>query len=341
MTKETDLMEYRRKIADDIADEIEVAHRRALYEIQKDIAYYLDRIAVDNHLSYEQARQLLTRGELEALRMTYGEYMGLLDFYPDIDDVADLALKNASNSHEITRLQAIEIQVKRNVDRLYQIIHSKTEKMLKDTYRQIFYQELFSIQSVQGYARVDRLDDETLWKIINVPWSKGGKNYSDAIWDNREKVNWALDQVIGQSTIRGDDIERAVLLMEDRLQISANAARRLLHTENGYMQSRATRDAIEESPAEYYQIDATLDTRTSDICRDMDGKKIKVEDWDPGATAPPFHPNCRTVIMPSFDDDIERRIDEKAGRAMRKDTRSKWTETGNLTYRQWENQYVM
>jgi len=48
-----------------------------------------------------------------------------------------------------------------------------------------------------------------------------------------------------------------------------------------------------------YEIIATLDGRTSDICRGYDGKIVK--NGDSFKPMPPFHPNCRTSTAPVLD----------------------------------------
>ncbi|OKO89746.1 minor capsid protein [Geobacillus proteiniphilus] len=53
---------------------------------------------------------------------------------------------------------------------------------------------------------------------------------------------------------------------------------------------------------EKYEILATLDMRTSDICRSMDGKVYEVKNYKPGTTAPTFHVRCRTTTIPYFDE---------------------------------------
>lgn len=48
-----------------------------------------------------------------------------------------------------------------------------------------------------------------------------------------------------------------------------------------------------------YVIVATLDSRTSDICKDLDGREVKFTDsYQP---QPPFHYNCRTTTRPLLD----------------------------------------
>lgn len=62
-----------------------------------------------------------------------------------------------------------------------------------------------------------------------------------------------------------------------------------------------------------YQILATLDSKTSAVCRGLDGQKYPVGK----GPMPPFHPNCRTTTIPVIDDDFLDFLDEGATRAAR------------------------
>ena len=53
------------------------------------------------------------------------------------------------------------------------------------------------------------------------------------------------------------------------------------------------------------EIVGTLDGHTCDTCGDMDGKHMPRSEAHAGTTAPPFHPNCRCVIVPHFGDEEE------------------------------------
>ncbi|MGL6219340.1 MAG: minor capsid protein, partial [Lacrimispora sphenoides] len=92
-----------------------------------------------------------------------------------------------------------------------------------------------------------------------------------------------------------------------------------------------------ELGVEQYEILATLDTRTSDICRDMDEKVFDMKDYEVGVTAPPFHPHCRTTTVPHFDDEfsaVEMRSarDPVTGKSMEV--------PASMTYKQWHEEFV-
>ena len=48
--------------------------------------------------------------------------------------------------------------------------------------------------------------------------------------------------------------------------------------------------------------DAHLDSRTSAICREMDGKYFKIAEKEIGVNAPPLHVNCRSAVQLILDD---------------------------------------
>ena len=68
--------------------------------------------------------------------------------------------------------------------------------------------------------------------------------------------------------------------------VAYSAAKRLVRTETAYIYEQATKDAYEECGVEWYEFLATLDGRTSEICRELDGKHFKVRDAMPGKTLP-------------------------------------------------------
>ena len=53
---------------------------------------------------------------------------------------------------------------------------------------------------------------------------------------------------------------------------------------------------------EQYQILATLDSETCEICGELDGKIFLVENAVIGLNFPPFHSGCRCTTVPYYDD---------------------------------------
>ena len=90
--------------------------------------------------------------------------------------------------------------------------------------------------------------------------------------------------------------------------------------------------AFDELDVKDYEIVATLDSRTSEICQDMDGKHFPMVDYQAGITAPPFHVYCRSTTVPYFDDEFtlgeERVARNKDGKTINIDD--------SVTYKKWK-----
>ena len=107
-------------------------------------------------------------------------------------------------------------------------------------------------------------------------------------------------------------------------------------TEEAYFSSAAQKEAFAELGVEQYEIVATLDTHTSDICRSLDGKVYPMKDYEAGVTAPPFHVWCRSTTAPYFEDDFG----EIGERAARDENGKTYSVPADMTYAEWEKAFA-
>lgn len=87
---------------------------------------------------------------------------------------------------------------------------------------------------------------------------------------------------------------------------------------------------------EKYEIVATLDGHTSDICQEMDGKVFQMSEYEEGVTAPPFHVNCRSCTAPYFDDEFTK----GEQRAARDEDGNTYYVPADMTYKEWKKSFV-
>ncbi|MEJ9209753.1 minor capsid protein, partial [Paenibacillus larvae] len=142
---------------------------------------------------------------------------------------------------------------------------------MSDTYTDTYYRTLFEIQKGIGIGvTFAKIDSEAAGKIISNKWLSA--NYSDRIWANKAKLIRELDTNLAQSLIRGDNVNKTARTLSERMQVSFSNAARLVQTESAHIVSQATYDSYRESGVvEKYEFLATLDRRTSKVCRHMDG----------------------------------------------------------------------
>lgn len=107
-------------------------------------------------------------------------------------------------------------------------------------------------------------------------------------------------------------------------------------TEEAYFSSVAQKDCFNELDVEQYEIVATLDSHTSNICRSLDGKVFSIKDYEAGVTAPPFHVYCRSTTVPYFEDDFG----QPGERAARGEDGKTYYVPDDMSYKEWKEAFV-
>ena len=110
---------------------------------------------------------------------------------------------------------------------------------------------------------------------------------------------------------QGTSLQKMSRELRDLTGQSFNNAFRLIRTETSHIDGQVTlegyRQTSEELGLEYYEYDAFLDSRTSNICRELDKKRFKVSEAEVGVNYPPMHPNCRSTTQLVLDEDFEQK----------------------------------
>lgn len=303
---------------------------RAIQIIQQDIEIFYQRYATNNEISMAEARKLLTGKELNEFKMT------LEEFIEKAKDNADGRWAQELNSvyyrTRISRLEALKIQIRQQIEMLSSGENKNTGMLLSEVYEDTYYRTVYEIQKGTGVGiSFAKAAPE---KVLTTKWL--GDNYSGRIWSNRDKLAMELETKLTQSIIRGDSIDRTTRDLAERMNVSYSNAARVVRTESSYIANQATADGYKESGiVQDYEYLATLDSRTSHVCQDMDGHVFKLSEKDVGINYPPLHPNCRSTVVPYFGD-------EEPGKRIARDKDGKsYIVTSDLTYKDWYQKHVV
>lgn len=153
------------------------------------------------------------------------------------------------------------------------------------------------------------INEKAVNKIVNHTWH--GENFSSRIWEHTDQVAEEIKKVLLKGELTGASIDKMTTEIQQRFEVGAYQARRLIRTEANYCQNQATMQGYIEANIERYQYLAMIDDRTSEICTDLDGEIFFVKDAKVGVNYPPMHPNCRSTTIPVMKtaEEIEREID--------------------------------
>lgn len=315
--------------------EIDQKYRAAEREIERKIAAWYQRFADNNGITLQEAQKWLSGKDLEEFKWDVNQYIRYGQENA-VNGTWAKQLENASARFHISRLEALKIQCQQDIEVLFGGQKDVFDQAMSDVYRSAYYRTAFEIHRGVGVGwDFATLDSKTISKIINKPWAVDGINFSDRIWSDKQKLLSELDSTLTQNIVLGQDPQKAIDTISHRLGVSKANAGRLVMTEEAYFASEAQNDCFKELDVEQYEIVATLDSRTSEICRMMDGKVFKMSEWKVGVTAPPFHPWCRTTTVPHFDDEFD--VGERAARGADGKT---YYVPANMKYADWEKAFV-
>lgn len=317
--------------------DVQEQFRRASNSIQMDIERWYMRLAENNDISYAAAKRLLKKGELEEFKWDVQQYIKAGEENA-IDRRWMKELENASARHHISYLEAMKLQVQQHAELLSAEFEGGMTDFLHKSYADSFYHTAYEIAKGTGIGtNLARLDDKRIDAVIKRPWAQDGASFSDRIWTNRQKLVNSLHTELTQNIIRGESPQKAIDSLAKTMDVSRAQAGRLIMTESAAIASAAQKDTLKELGMEQYEILATLDGKTSEICREMDGKVFDMKDYEVGVTAPPFHPNCRSTTVPYFDDEF---TDGEERAARNEETGETYYVPAKMKYREWEKKSV-
>lgn len=288
---------WHKKCQETIERELASYYRASLGRIQTDIAALYGRFAVDNELTMAEARKLLKGNEFRQWRMDIAAYV------KKIEATGDKGLERELNvlamRSRISRLDKLYSETLVELDKLGRKVSKNMKSFLTDAYKDNYYHGLYDIAKVGELKNaISKVDSKALEDVLRTRWS--GKNYSERIWKNQKLLAQTVKAEMMTAIHRGESIEKISARIAKRMDVGISNARRLVRTELNFVNNQAAFESIEDVGMKYYRFIATLDRRTSDKCRSMDGKVFLLKDRKFGVNIPPLHPNCRSTVAGSL-----------------------------------------
>ncbi len=316
--------------------EMENIYRQAQKEIEGKINTWYQRFAANNGVSMAEARKMLSGKALKEFQWDVNDYIKY-GKENGINNKWMKELENASAKFHITRLEALKLQTQQSLEVLFGNQLDTIDSTMKRIYLDGYYHTAYELQKGFGIGwDIAGVDQKQIEKVISKPWAVDGKNFSERIWNNKEKLISEVHKELTQNIILGQDPQKAIDAIAKKMNTSKYNAGRLVMTEEAYFSSAAQKDCFHDLDVEKYEIVATLDSHTSDICREMDGKVFPIKDFEAGVTAPPFHVYCRSTTVPYFDENFEQ-VGERAARG--EDGKTYYVPE-NMTYKEWEKKFI-
>ncbi len=328
------LEDARNKTAKETVKSITPAFDQAQAQIEKEINAWYGRFAKNNEISLQEAKKLLNTKELKEFRWDVQEYIkhGRQNA---LDQAWMKQLENASARVHINRLEALKIRTQNAAERAFGNELDQIDSMAARIYMDDYYHTAYEIQRGLGIGwDVAQIDQNKLDKIVSKPWTTDKQTFSDRIWKSKTQLIDSLHTELTQMCILGKSPDQTIKNIANRMNVSKGQAGRLVMTEAAYFGSVAQKDCFKDLDVEKYEIVATLDSKTSEICQQLDGKVFDMKDFQAGVTAPPFHCWCRSCTVPWFEDNND------GMRAARDADGKTYYVPASMKYDDWKNSLV-
>lgn len=288
------------KYAKEIKEQYDLVEKSIRYEL----FLFYSKYAKENGLSYIETKKLLKEDEMQQWKISLEEYKNLAQKKENKQYLNEMYIRS-----RINRLESLQAQIQAHVRLLGEKQEEKTAEILKDIFKDTYNRTTYEIDKALGFqVRYDMFDEKEVNNIVNKPWLES--NFSDRIWKDKSNLIDELQKTLMQHVVLGKAASQLSDEFAKKFETSFNKAYRLLNTESAYITEQATLESYKNTNVDEYELLAVLDLRTSEICREMDGKRFLTRDARVGVNYPPFHPNCRTTTIPcvldEFDKDSER-----------------------------------
>ena len=278
----------------EVMKKLSALYRDAFRSIEKEVNDFMMKYAVDHKLDYATVTQMLTPIDLaeynEKIQELHAMYRDTKSEYIKIE------IERLKARSKITRLRALQDAI--NVE-LCKVTH-EYQMTLEDTLIGLFSDQYTKACELMG-VMAPGIPREAIKKIIEYPYA--GKMFSDRIWDNKDALVKYIQQDLTVGIIRGDSIQKMARQLKKDLNVLYYQAERLVRTETNYAMNQAHLKGYKDSGVvEKYEFLAAIDSRTSKLCKNQNGKVYKLSDAVVGVNFPPLHPHCRSTVIPILED---------------------------------------
>nr|DAU65130.1 MAG TPA: minor capsid protein [Caudoviricetes sp.] len=321
------------QLAEDCAKDLSVIYSKAAVYTAKQIEGIFNRFASKHHLTRDEAINLLSEADsrnFEKLLEAYKNKTGA----QKRDVLAELEAPAYKN--RMKRLDDINKSINKLINAIASRERDEIDKTMRKVYESSYHHAVYEAARMSGLdLQTGPIDEGALETILKKKWS--GQNYSERVWNNTQKVADALKEELMIGALTGKTEKEMTDSINEQFLSGRNKARRLVRTESSYIHNEAHFQAYKDYGIEEYRFVATLDLRTSQICRERDGSVYRVNDKKIGVNAPPMHPWCRSTTITNLDDETIHNLERFARDPV---TGEKIKVPADETYKQWYQRMV-
>lgn len=300
--RSVDIMRHIDRTDIDMFAELQKIYAEGSAEMQKELFAFVSKYADDGYMSYQEALQRLRGVDLSDYQANAEKYRKQAEKDPELLR----RLNEQYAASKVTRMDALNLEMTYKLGVMQGVIDKSIGNYFK---------------SVAGYAykkamggNSGAINAPALEELVKTPFY--GKNYSERIWDNTDNLANDLRDILKRGFIRGDDVRSMAGELAKKYNVARSRAQTLVRTDGTAIVNRSAIRRYQDAGLEYYRISVQMDNRTSETCKRIhaEDKRYRMDEFNPGVTAPPFHYNCRSAVIPD-EDELDEKSSKNIGKA--------------------------
>lgn len=260
-------------------------------KLDKEIAAFYQKYGINNIIEYRTVMEALSDEDRALLIEQMDEFAKQYPQYAHLMPVR-------KNIYKLNRLEGLQQSVVMHQLKIGAVNETAvTEYLNKQALRGVT-----AAAKAMGFGTEFYFESADIIKhIIGVQWC-GGKNFSERIWENTNKLAYYLTTDISQGFARGENYQKLTKQLRDKfLNVNAKDAYRLIYTEGTYVMAESTMQPFAKD-FEKYKISTAAEGKVCPLCADISHSIFYIKDRAAGVNFPPFHPWCRCTFEIVVDD---------------------------------------
>ena len=201
--------------------EIEKIYKQAQKEIEGKINTWYQRFATNNGISMAEAKKMLSGTDLKELKwdvhdyIKYGQDNALMGGWTK-------ELENVSAKFHISRLEALKIHTQHSLEVMYEKQMGIVSGAMTDILKSGYYHTAYELQKGFGIGwDIAGLDQAHIEKLLSKPWAADGKNFSERIWVNKQKLISEMHNELTRNVMLGQDPQKAIDAIAKKMNTKA------------------------------------------------------------------------------------------------------------------------
>ena len=262
------------KMSEKKLGQLKAIYREARKELETDLAFFIERYATKNEFDAADLQRMLNITEKAKFRYTIKGYVKEIERL-GIDTKEAKALKKELD------IMAGRTRVSRKQELLTGINYALGKAGIKST--EVIKNHLIGVvdyvskntSAIIGNS-LAKFDSKLIERIVNQKWNS--ENYSDRVWKNRTGLARKVMKNITVGISQGHEFKRMSEKLSKDMNVGYYEARRIIETETTGALENAKEQVYKEMGITKYRFIATIDDRTSKICRALNGKVFDLKD---------------------------------------------------------------